>query len=179
MYIFEKYKGSANPHDKAISETELIHKSFMLGMPVRRVTDAEHDAAMKAILDFAKTVDGGVIDFNDVAKMHVHAGVIERYRVQESVNVYDIEVHVARLGNIALATNPYELFLDYGNRIRAKSKAQQTFLVQLCCGSYGYLPTVKAEIGSHYSAYVSSGNSGHEGGDLLVRKTLEEINSIF
>ena len=52
-------------------------------------------------------------------------------------------------------------------------------MIQLCCGSDGYLPTEKAERGSHYSAYVSSGVTGHAGGDLLVRETLETINALF
>ena len=99
--------------------------------------------------------------------------------LQETIDVVPIEVHVMRLGPVALATNPYELFLDYGNRIRARSKASQTFLVQQCCGSFGYVPTEKAERGSHYSAYVSSGTVGHEGGDLLVRKTVSEINDML
>jgi hypothetical protein len=86
---------------------------------------------------------------------------------------------VARLGDVAFATNPYELFLNYGNQIRARSLAKQTFLSQLTCGSYGYLPTEKAEQGSHYSAFVGSGTAGHEGGALLVRKTVKEINEMF
>jgi hypothetical protein len=95
------------------------------------------------------------------------------------MDLYPIEVHVARLGDVAFATNPYELFLNYGNQIRARSKAKQTFLSQLTCGSYGYLPTEKAERGSHYSAFVGSGTAGHEGGALLVRKTVQEINKMF
>ena len=90
-----------------------------------------------------------------------------------------MEVHIARLGDIAFATSSFELFLDFGNQIRARSKAQQTFLIQLACGAHGYLPTEKAERGGHYSAYVSSGVTGHEGGDILVRKTVEEINKMF
>ena len=111
--------------------------------------------------------------------MHVHAGTVTRYEVQQTIETDPIEMHVLRLGDVAFATNPYELFLNYGNQIRARSKAKQTFLVQLCCGSKGYLPTEKAEKGGHYSAYVSSGCTGHEGGDLLVRKTLGEINKMF
>ena len=111
--------------------------------------------------------------------MHVCAGVMARYEHQQNTDLHDAEVHVIRLGEIAFATNSFELFLDYGNRIRARSKAQQTFLIQLCCGSDGYLPTEKAERGSHYSAYVSSGVTGHTGGDLLVRSTLETIRTLF
>lgn len=93
--------------------------------------------------------------------------------------MYPIEVHVLKLGDLAFATNPFELFLNYGNQMRARSKARQTFLIQQCCGAYGYLPTEKAEKGSHYSAFVSSGTTGHEGGDILVRTTVEEINKMF
>ena len=83
------------------------------------------------------------------------------------------------MGTIAIATNPFELFLDYGNQIKARSLAEQTFLIQLCCGEEGYLPTLKAEQGGHYSAFVSSGNIGHIGGEQLVRQTLQDINGMF
>ena len=89
------------------------------------------------------------------------------------------EIHIVRFGDVAIATNPFELFLNYGNKIRARSKAKQTFLIQLSCGADGYLPTEKAEKGGHYSANVSSGITGHEGGNLLVRSTLEHINKMF
>ena len=111
--------------------------------------------------------------------MHVYAGAIKRYREQQFTEVYSIESHVIRFGDIAITTNPFELFLDYGNRMKARSKAMQTFIVQLSCGASGYLPTEKAEKAGHYSAYVSSGNVGHEGGDLLTRRTIQEINDMF
>ena len=95
------------------------------------------------------------------------------------LDIYPTEVHVIRLGSIAIATNPYELFLDFGNQIKARSLAEQTFLIQLCCGSEGYLPTKKAEAGGHYSAFVSSGHVGHIGGEQLVRQTLQDINGMF
>ena len=83
------------------------------------------------------------------------------------------------MGSVVFATNEFELFLDYGNQIKARSLAEQTFLIQLCCGAEGYLPTLKAEQGGHYSGFISSGLVGHVGGELLVRQTLEEINTMF
>ena len=109
----------------------------------------------------------------------IHSGTIARFELQKTMDMYDIEIHVIRLGDVAFATNPFELFLNYANQIRARSLAKQTFLVQLSCGSYGYLPTEKAEKGSHYSAFVGSGTTGHVGGEILVRKTLKEINGMF
>ena len=119
------------------------------------------------------------MNFYDAAKMQVDLGVISRYKLQEVMNVVPIESHILRLGTVAFATNPFELFLKYGNQIRVRSKAEQTFLIQLCNGAEGYLPTVKAEKGGHYSAFISSGECGHEGGELYVRETLQEIQELF
>ncbi|MBQ0100628.1 MAG: hypothetical protein KBS39_03895, partial [Lachnospiraceae bacterium] len=63
------------------------------------------------------------------------------------------------------SSDPFELFLDYANQIKARAVCEQTFLIQLAGGSAGYLPTEKAEKHGHYSAFIPSGNVGHEGGD--------------
>ena len=111
--------------------------------------------------------------------MQIHSGTVARYHLQQTHDIFTIESHIIKLGDIAFATNPFELFLNYGNQIRARSLAKQTFLAQITCVSYGYLPTERAEEGSHYSAFVGSGIAGHEGGALLVRKTVQEINKMF
>ena len=160
-------------------EAELIHQMPKVVLPLRRVTKADYKNAVEMIEKFVDKNRGRTLSFDDNAAMHVYAGTMARYELQKTVDVFPIEVHIVRFGDIAIATNPFELFLDYGNQIRARSKAKQTFLVQLACGSDGYLPTEKAEKGGHYSAYVSSGYTGHEGGELLVRETLDGINQMF
>ncbi len=161
-----------------VTETELEHKTVTVEMPLRRVTVSEYESAANKIKQFFDTLEGDV-SYEDNARLQIYSGIVARYRLQQSMDLYPVEVHIARLGDIALATNPYELFLNYGNQIRARSLAKQTFLCELACGAYGYLPTEKAERGSHYSAFVGSGTAGHEGGELLVRKTLTEINAMF
>ena len=161
-----------------VSDTTIEHKNLKVDIPVRRVTIEEYNNAIKAVKEYFEKCEGD-INYEDNAKLQIHNGIISRYEYQKTHDIYDIEVHVLRIGDVALATNPYELFLNYANQIRARSLAKQTFLVQLCCGSYGYLPTEKAEKGSHYSAFVGSGTTGHQGGDVLVRKTLAEINEMF
>lgn len=156
------------------------HKVRTLDLPLRKATMTEYNEAVRELQYYVdKNRDKEVFDYHDTAKMYVYAGTIQRYRAQQFTEVYPIEYHVIRLGDIAMTTNPFELFLDYGNRIKARSYAQQTFVIQLCNGRGGYLPTEKAEKGSHYSAYITSGNVGHEGGDLLVRESLKEINEMW
>jgi len=160
-------------------EAEFIHHSEMMSLPLRRVTDEENTAARAALAEFAATHDKSLLNFNDSAAMHVHAGIAERYDLQKTKTDVPSEVHVIRLGDIAIATDPFELFLDFANVIRARSAAKQTFLIQLACDALGYLPTEKAENGGHYSAYVSSGFVGHEGGYILAENTLEIIEKQF
>ncbi len=86
-------------------------------------------------------------------------------------------IHVLRLGDVAMATNPFELYLDYGTRMKARSKAILTFVVQLSCANSGYLPTEKAAKGGGYSA--ENYNVGPEGGQVLVDETVKQINAFW
>ena len=164
--------------EKTYDEAIFKHEKLTVDLPLRRVTPKEYNDALEALEKYASKVKDH-ISFEDNAKMHIHTGTVIRWEEQHTKDIFPVEVHIARFGDMAIATNPFELFLDYGNQIRARSRARQTILIQLCCGSGGYLPTEKAEKGSHYSAYVTSGYVGHAGGEMLVRKTTEEINKLF
>ena len=161
-------------------EAVFKHKIIDLDLPLRRVTMRDYDNAVREIAYYIeKNKDKEAFNYEDSARLHVHIGTIQRYRDQQFKNIVTAETHIIRFGDISISTSPFELFLDYGNVIKARSLSEQTFIIQLCCGGLGYLPTEKAEKGGHYSAYISSGHVGHEGGDLLVRKTVEEINEMF
>jgi hypothetical protein len=161
--------------------TEIFaHRVISLDLPLRKATIAQYEQALRELEYFAgKMQNKNEINYEVTAAMYVYAGTVSRYRQQQTQETVPVELHILRLGQIAIATNPFELFLDYGNRIRARSRARQTFIMQLTSGWAGYLPTKKAELGGHYSAYISSGFVGHEGGDLLTRKTISVINELM
>lgn len=164
--------------EKAIvDDVTMKHEVLHLHLPLRKVTETDRLNAQENLRRYFERANKTEYDAYDLAAIHVSTGILDRYALQETTQFYKCESHVARLGDIAFATNPFELFLNYGNRIRARSWAKQTFLIQLACGAGGYLPTERAEKGGHYSAYVSSGKVGHEGGDLLVAATLDEIQA--
>ncbi|MCQ2413420.1 MAG: hypothetical protein MJ082_01305 [Clostridia bacterium] len=159
------------------TEAKLTHVAKVIYLPLRRVTETDRLFAEKQITEFfhgKKT-----INYMDTAAVYVYSGILDRYEEQKTQDVVETKVNHIRFDDIAFSTSPFELFLDYGNQIRARSKAKQTFLIQLTAGDYGYLPTETAEKHGHYSAYVSSGCVGHVGGDILVRDALTEINKMF
>ncbi len=164
--------------DEPECDVPFVHEKHIMNLPLRRATLAQEVDAKKAIADYFASKPGDV-DFNDAANLQVHLGILERIQLQDIIDIVPTEVHIMRLGNIAICTNPFELFLDYGNQIKARSLAEQTFIIQLANGTEGYLPTEKAEKGGHYSAFISSGSVGHEGGELLVRNILTEINKLM
>jgi len=162
------------------ADAPFTHEVLTLPLPLRKATVAEYNQAVREVEYYIdKNKDKAEFNYKDAAAMHVHLGTILRYRQQQNQELVPTEVHILRLGDVAFATNPFELFLDYGNYIKARSLARQTFIIQLCSGNAGYLPTEKAEKAGHYSAYISSGTVGHEGGNLLARASVEEINKLF
>ena len=91
-------------------------------------------------------------------------------------------MNVIRLGDIAIANNPFELYLYYGQIIKARSKAAQTFLIQLSAGASihaGYLPSPAGEQYGGYGGLIINGQVGSAGGYKLCDDTVEAINKLF
>jgi hypothetical protein len=170
---------SALPAASATIQKEPVfkHVTTPLDLPARKVTDQEAEAARPKYEELARQqLHQGSPDFGLLRQLE---GLLRRYdQQQESVPLYRMQLHVLRLGEIALATNPFELYLDYALRIKARSKALQTFVVQLC-GHGGYLPTARAVLGGGYSARAEDNEVGPEGGQALVERTVEIINRMW
>ncbi|MBE9601889.1 hypothetical protein [Pedobacter sp. MC2016-24] len=116
-----------------------------------------------------KNTDYGIIRKKEIA--------IKQYLEHQPGSFYKAELHIIRLGDIAIASNPFELFVDYGFAIKGRSKAPQTFVVQLSCDYADYLPTERALAGGGYSAMATP--VGHDGGAFLVDETINEINKLW
>ncbi|MEX2568188.1 MAG: hypothetical protein WD431_19725 [Cyclobacteriaceae bacterium] len=103
----------------------------------------------------------------------------ERFELQKIERKIPFHIMVVRLGEVAIASNPFELYVDYGIRIKARSPAVQTFLVQLSDSKGMYLPPKRSVKGNAYGAIPASTLIGPEGGKELVEGTLEMINSLW
>jgi hypothetical protein len=117
---------------------------------------------------------------DDFVLMRNLEAVVQRFRYQQQHDpVFPAEIHVLRIGDLALSTSPFELYLDYGLRIRARCPAALTLHVQLACGEGGYLPTARAVSAGGYGALVANGQVGPEGGQMLVESILEALRRLF
>ena len=153
-------------------DVPFTHQVVDLVLPARKVTREEAAAATREIEALKQKGES-------IRRIAWHQATIDRHRDQGPAPTYTAEVHVLRIGDIAIATNPFELFQDYGVQIKSRSKALQTFVLELTGGSGGYLPTSRAVAGGGYSAVAQSNRVGPEGGQELVNRTVEVINALW
>ena len=147
-----------------------------IALPPRRILDREYEEAKKHLAEYsvAKNPDNRI-----VTMLALEQGIVHRFENADTLPAYDMELHVLRLGDIAITTNPFELYLDWGVQMKARSPAQQTFVLQLTNGCGMYLPTALAIEGGSYSGLPHVNKVGPDGGQILVDQTLKAMHSLF
>lgn len=148
------------------------------GIPWRRELGRRIADGVDRVLGVAKAdIEFGPVVKHVVARVSLPLAPASVHSSYPCDPVDPAEIHVIRLGDAAVVTNPFELFVDYGIRIQARSKALITFNINLACQFDGYLPTARALRGGGYSAdkyYV-----GPEGGRILVDECIKQINALW
>ena len=161
------------------SDVPFVHRVERFELPARVVTDDEY-ARFKGLCDKIDAKEKMVGP--DWWNRHFFGLVVERYEAQQKADpVYPMEMHVIRLGDVAIATNPFELYVDYGVQIQGRSAAEQTVLIQLAAPlDFGYyVPTPRAVAGGGYSAEVTHNLVGPKGAQVLVDRTVESIDALW
>ncbi|MDR2705252.1 MAG: hypothetical protein LBC02_05695, partial [Planctomycetaceae bacterium] len=160
------------------------HEYELIPLPYHKVTQKEYNDIVnesKAI-EVRLTKEPQLKTYYDWTRQ-----MVGRFESQQKgeFTVFETPVHIIRIGNIAVMSNPFELFSAYGIQMKARCKAIQTFIVQLTDAppppqvSAGYLPTADAYQHGGYSAIVKSIHVGPEGGQKLVEESLKRANTLF
>ncbi len=161
------------------ADVPFAHRVERFDVPGRKLTDKEFEEAKKGYADYSKKPAS---DPNVYGRMRWFKRTLDRYEAQQKADpMGTIELHTLRIGDVAIATSPFELFVDYAMRIQGRSPAGQTVLIQLASpvGTNGYLPSERAVAGGGYSAVPQSSQIGPEGGQMLVERTLVAIRQLF
>ena len=161
------------------TEAPLKHVVKEIQLARRMISDKEA-ATVRA--DLAQLEAGDKTDNKYYAGAGRCRRALERYAAQKQNPNYPMELHVVRLGNVVFTTNRFELFLDYGLRIKARSPAEQTFVIQLAADNNGvgtYLPTERAVAGKGYGGGVYDNEVGPEGGQTIVEETVKVLNDLW
>jgi hypothetical protein len=99
---------------------------------------------------------------------------------KEGVTEGETIVSVWRIGEIAFAGLPGELFVEWGLKIKQESPFPWTFPVELCCDYQGYLVTEKAwKAGGYESLIARSAKPSPEGVKMMIDKVMEMLKEIY
>lgn len=162
------------------TEPVFKHISFTMQLPIRKVSEEDYKEALLIIKDTkSKFSSENRMTSADQVSLFEPVGIVKRWELQQETEIFSFQANIVRIGNIAVATNPFELFVEYGFRIRARSKAEQVCICQLTNDIGGYLPTNAAIAGGSYSSKPASTTVGPIGGDELVERIIKEINDLW
>lgn len=173
-------------------DLSVVHSVKNIRLDKRLISDAAYEQCKKQVEllqceSFVYTGDKKE-DFKVntalLSRINYYKDIVKKYEDQQKDAKVNMELHVVKLGNIAFASNQFELYMDYQHRIQARSPFEQTFIVQLCAQPQGvrpggYLATERGVWGNGYSASMFCGTVSPSGGQQLVDETVEELKKIY
>jgi hypothetical protein len=141
---------------------------------VRQIPDRPFDAA-EFVYDNGRGSDAG-------AREHFrHRYAPEEVAVREQgATQCDVEFQVIAFGDVAIVTNPAELFSIYGVKIKQSSPFKVTFVSSLTNGYCGYVPTVEAFGHGGYETYrtVHTSRLAKDAGELILHESIDLLRAV-
>jgi hypothetical protein len=142
MEPYEKIRQVADEVAQAVHEAHqslTFHEWVPLGSATRELTLA------------ARVPDEGLLEFANRTLAKPEDGPLdhplERFYAERVLRAADaprevtILLQAIRIGDVGIAAIPFEVFVETGLELKARSPFEQTFTIELANGSYGYLPT--------------------------------------
>ena len=156
----------------------------------RLITDEEYQYAVEGLAELNqkpfRTEGGPAARLQENSRLAAGRNrfirIIDRYKLQQTQPKLPMELHVLRIGDLAFASNRFELYMDFQHRMQARSPFEQTFIVQLA-GQPGmdggtYLCTERGAQGRGYSASMFCNVASPQGGQELVEETVRILKAL-
>jgi len=148
----------------------LHHERISVDVPLMPVTKEVYESALEKV----KANSDKFSVFNALGEKER----FERMNFRKELT-QELFLHTVRLGDVAIGTSPFEMYLSYGLNLRSKlSKYKHVLPVQLTGGHYGYLPNPDSIENPSYGVGASSGITGPEGGFMIVDALADALSKM-
>ncbi len=87
-------------------------------------------------------------------------------------------IQAIRIGDQAIVTMPFEVLVEIGLEIKAKSPFPHTFTIELANGGYGYLPPPNQHKLGGYETWLGTSRFEEEASNILTNQLLEMLNEL-
>jgi hypothetical protein len=88
-------------------------------------------------------------------------------------------IQAVRVGDLAICGLPFEVLVEIGLELKAKSPAADTFVVELANGGYGYLPAPEQHRFGGYETWLTTNKVQKDASVILVDNLLEMLSELF
>lgn len=99
-------------------------------------------------------------------------------RMKEMPPTIDVPLQALRIGDLAIVGIPFEVFVEIGLELKAKSPFPDTFAVSLANGAYGYLPTVAHHELGGYETWLGTNQVEIQAAPRIVDTLLQMLAAL-
>ena len=172
--------------DKAVKEYRgnIYHAQAMkeITLPCHRITQGEYNWAKHFMEKYASNAsyigDNSKYCTGNRRFNYLNSDYIIR-KYENPTEEITTRIYATVLDDIAFITNPFELFIEYADRIRLALSENIIFDTQLTYERLGYLPTERAAKLGSYSTFTFNGACPVSAGETLVKESISLVRSIL
>ncbi len=97
----------------------------------------------------------------------------------ESPDTVRIPLQTFRVGDLAVAAIPFEVFTEIGLEIKERSPSKDAFTIELANGSYGYLPTPAQHALGGYETWMGTNKVQLDASEKIVAVILDQMQQLY
>ncbi|WP_145102541.1 neutral/alkaline non-lysosomal ceramidase N-terminal domain-containing protein [Rosistilla carotiformis] len=132
------------------------------------------DAAMQEYFASIEALPEGAEVYHRHQK--TYAGRVKR--LLEGPDQWDVLLQAVRIGDLAIAAIPFEVFTQIGLDIKQKAPYGDAFTIELANGGYGYLPTPAQHKLGGYETWMGTNRVQLDASDRITETLLELMQDL-
>lgn len=117
----------------------------------------------------------GTVPVHRLEQPYAERVMAARLAKSETVNVV---IQAFRIGELGIASIPFEVFTETGLAIKARSPFKDTFTIELANGSNGYLPTPRHHDLGGYETWLGTNRVEREASEKITARALEMLQQV-
>ena len=163
----------------AVEKIDRYQRDLTIDMREREIT-LRHRRPSPALLKRAKEILE-MKDPEQIEKLPRLAQIYARRTVRMAELPSDtvtVKLQAIRIGDIAICAIPFETFVEIGLDLKDRSPMEQTIVVGLANGRYGYLPTPRQHRLGGYETWLGTNKVQKDASEILVRNLMEMLEEV-
>ena len=169
---------TADTATRAIRQIDASSGDLTLAMKQREITLQHRVPTAEQIKRAKRIVE---IDAEAEKKLPrlAKAYAVRTLKLAEEHPTTKVLIQAVRIGDSAICTLPFEVFVEIGLELKDKSPAADTFVMSLANGGYGYLPTPGQHQFGGYEPWLTTNKVQKDASVILVDNLLEMLGEMY